>query len=318
MVTTEAWCSGECFMHLVKTILTSFSACRACQRNVPLYLSETEPSPYSFVVQLQHFVTYLALKEHPPPNITWNLDMTSVSIQGKGSLSLATYRLGLKRAVEDAQDFLLNTLMRGHSLSLEIPENFLDDLPCAQVGYGWVDTLALPHLPDSEPLLACFLREPNTPFLLPTSDGHFQLRTPAVHEWLYNYHKMTEMFLCLTLTTLPAPPRGTELVDSKVLNTTTRMRNLFRDHGRLWLIGMYDKTTNNKGHDGFIPRLYPKNVDRLISIWLVFARPVAIRFMTQLKSEESASVYREFLFPLYGARATSDQLTQALKVFSSK
>ncbi|KAF8479911.1 hypothetical protein JB92DRAFT_2837710 [Gautieria morchelliformis] len=270
---------------------------RACQQNVQLYLSDTESSPYSFVVQLQRYVTSLAHNEHPPPNITWDLHFTAVTIGCKGTLSLAKYRLGLQRAVRDAEHFLLKTLLRGHDLPLNIPDNFLDDLRNTSVGYGWVNNLPHPDSLKKEPLLALFLREPRSPFILPTTDGRFHLRHTAVRNWLNAYDHMTAMFMCLTQTTLPAPPRGTEL---------------------LWLIGMYDKTTNTKGHDAYIPRLYPKNVDRLISIWLAFARPLAIRWVTETESSMAASVFKQFMFPLSNKRATSEQFGQALQKFTLK
>ncbi|KAF8509154.1 hypothetical protein JB92DRAFT_2832091 [Gautieria morchelliformis] len=198
----------------------------ACQNNMETYLSETEPSPYSFVVQLQHLGTSLGHNQHPPPNITWNPDFTEVSIHNKGKLSLTKYRLGLEVAVDELEEFLLTTLLRGHEPPLHITDNVMNDLPNTPPGYGWVDNLPHMDILEVKPLLACFFSEASSPFKLPTADRRFQFLTVAVHKWLGNYDTMSHMFTCLTQTTLSAPPCGTELVDSKILNTSTRMRNL--------------------------------------------------------------------------------------------
>jgi hypothetical protein len=96
------------------------------------------------------------------------------------------------------------------------------------------------------------------------------------------------------------PPRFTELLATQFLNTATRARNIYFFSGRVFNIGMLNKTTFQLKQDKPIPRQYPHLVGLILFHYISFVRPIEILFLFELGQIEAANLSSSFLFHVCG------------------
>ncbi|OSX56002.1 hypothetical protein POSPLADRAFT_1161584 [Postia placenta MAD-698-R-SB12] len=116
---------------------------------------------------------------------------------------------------------------------------------------------------------------------------------------------------------LPAPPpRGTELVETRIRNGQIP-RNLYKDRGT-WLIHIHVKTTNITGNLSFVPTLCPPRLAKLLDWYLLIARPLETLLAAQVYDSEFTPLYHEFLFCQHGHVLTSRQFSVLMEQYTAR
>jgi hypothetical protein len=288
---------------------------RASSNYCQVMLSDNCQSPYGEICRLSHLTAYLAFNEAAPPKVTWSPDYTTVAVHGH-HVEVACMRTGTRRLLQDADIFFRAHVLRGHVLPLLPTEPLADDMSNRDYGYNW--TLSLTPTSEPHPLLSRFLREPNSPFFVRSHGSHFELSALAIRAWLHKLDDFVDQLAVLFHIGSPAPPRGTEEADIRGINDATRLRNYFHQHNHRWMIGLYDKTTNNKGRDNFVPRLVAPAVSRFIDQYIAWVVPCSAIFLHFLFGRQEAQIQRTFLFSRSGQRATSEHLSDQIKRFTQR
>ena len=210
---------------------------------------------------------------------------------------------GLRRAYNECRS-LLNLLCRGKDFSLDLPDNFIDDMTDTTYGYSWVN---LVNTVESEALMRHLMS--NTDGDSPCKLGHNQnLIWDAAWQlaWMRTAGQLNQLMANLHHTVPGQPSRISELCDFRLRNGL-RGRNIFYNHGALWLIGRRVKSETIVQHEDFIPVKLPPELFELYKIYLLIVRPVEINFARRLWGQDIASLYYEYLYVLNGVRLMESQ-----------
>ena len=107
--------------------------------------------------------------------------------------------------------------------------------------------------------------------------------------------------------TVPGQPsRIAELCDFRIRNGL-RGRNIFYNHGDIWLITRKVKSESLVQHEEFIPVKLPPELCRLYITYLLIIRPVEINFARRLWGQDAATLYHEYLYVMNGARLLEER-----------
>jgi len=237
--------------------------------------------------------------------------MTAVSIDGE-LITLDGLREGLKAQVEAVRQSIL--LITGE---VEVP-NWLsqgspikDDPRNTEPGYSFLKDARFrdAHLP----LLQKLVEHPD--WRIGCLDNE--------HQWLWNISAIFQFFkkagaiqkALMPLIRICSNDRGTELSDTKIANSTSRLRNLSIYQGRLYNNGAYSKTTENTGHDSYNPSLIPLEVSLLLVHYLVVIRPIERVLSRVIWDDDIAGLYGTYLFLIQGRRLTAEDDSEFLGHF---
>ncbi|OSX55738.1 hypothetical protein POSPLADRAFT_1163526, partial [Postia placenta MAD-698-R-SB12] len=182
------------------------------------------------------------------------------------------------------------------------------------LGYGWME---LPNLlAKSFPLLEILQDHPHFKICEVEHNGKLHWIHRGIMAVLAEFTVINEE-LAILCHMLPAPPpRGTELVETRIRNGQIP-RNLYKDRGT-WLIHIHVKTTNITGNLSFVPTLCPPRLAKLLDWYLLIARPLETLLAAQVYDSESTPLYHEFLFCQHGHVLTSRQFSVLMEQYTAR
>jgi hypothetical protein len=287
---------------------------RSVNAAVQLYLQIGTLKPFSQLCELSSFASHLVYAEASVPRIAWNHDMTEVSIDGE-MIVLDGLRESLKSQVEIVRESIL--LITGET---EVPNwlsqgpHLKDDPRNCEPGYSFLE--------DSR------FRDAHIHLLQKLVD-HSDWRIGCLDNlgrWVWNISAIFQFFektgaiqkALMPLIRICSNERGTELSDTKIANSTSRLRNLSIYQGRLYNSTAYTKTTENTNHDSYNPSLLPLEVSLLLVHYLAVIRPVEKILSRVIWNDEIATLYGTYLFLVQGRRLNAEDDSELLRNFFRK
>jgi hypothetical protein len=102
------------------------------------------------------------------------------------------------------------------------------------------------------------------------------------------------------------PSQIVELCDFRLRNEL-RGRNIFYNHGNLWLIIQCVKPETLIQHEEFIPVKLPPELCQLYKIYLLIIHLVEINFTQRLWGKQVTSLYHEYLYVINGQQLLEPQ-----------
>lgn len=217
-------------------------------------------------------------------------------------MHLDDWILGMRKAYNDAMG-LVQALCRNKEFLIDISNDLVDNMSDARYGYSWVDsvtrvepTALMKHLmSNTEGDVPCKLGRDESLIW----DAAWQLR------WMRSAGDLNQLMANLHHTVPGQPSRIAELCDFRIRNGL-RGRNIFFNHGDIWLITRRVKSETLVQHEEFIPVKLPPELCQLYKIYLVIIRPVEIDFARRLWGADKAALYHEYLYVMNGDRLLED------------
>ena len=258
--------------------------------------------PFNTIVEYKRFATALAITNASPPATTLSADAKIVTYKEK-TLHLDDWILGMRRAYNESMS-LVGLLCRSKSFPLDLPNDLVDDMSNSTYGYSWLDsvkcvdpTALMKHLmSNTEGDVPCKLGKDETLIW----DAAWQM------SWLRKAGELNQLMANLHHTVPGQPSRIAELCDFRLRNGL-RGRNVFYNHGDIWLINRRVKSETLVQHEEFIPVKLPPELCELYKIYLVVIRPVEIDFARRLWGNKVATLYHEYLYVIDGARLLEER-----------
>lgn len=258
---------------------------------------------------MQALASSIALQTIHPPRVGWNPDFTKLTIDGE-ILDLAALRSGLRAVYDKCVETLLSLTGEGH-FEFKIDADVRDNLRNRQRGASFLENPEYANAHHG--LLERLVTHPSWRICFVASNGTIHWNIPA----LVRFFTLTSSLingLAFLLHIVPSlPQRGTEFMDTKIRNTSCRLRNMFFICMELYNIGMYTKMTNITRHDSFIPSLIPDELRNIAVAYLAEIRPIEVLLSRVLWNATAASHYEEYFFVNLGRRMTSEDLTRLLQ-----
>jgi hypothetical protein len=124
--------------------------------------------------------------------------------------------------------------------------------------------------------------------------------------WMRKAGELNQLMANLHHTVPGQPSRISELCDFRLRNGL-RGRNIFYNHGDIWLITRRVKSETLVQHEEFIPVKLPPELCQLYKLYLLIVRPVEIDFARRLWGQDVATLYHEYLYVMNGARLLEDR-----------
>lgn len=218
-------------------------------------------------------------------------------------MNLDDWVLGMRKAYNDCIA-LVHYLCRGKDFSLDVPDDYVDNMSDNKYGYSWLDsvkgvssTALMEHLmSNSEADVPCKMGIDDTLIW----DAAWQI------SWMRKAGELNQLMANLHHTVPGQPSRIAELCDYRLRNGL-RGRNVFYNHGEIWLITRRVKSESIVKHEEFIPVKLPPELCQLYKIYLIIIRPVEIDFARRLWGTETATAYHEYLYVGDGHRLMEDR-----------
>ncbi|KAJ7133919.1 hypothetical protein C8R43DRAFT_641647 [Mycena crocata] len=142
-----------------------------------------------------------------------------------------------------------------------------------------------------------------------------QWNVPHILQWCQNADHAIYDHLVGSWTQTPASSRGTEMVEVKIQNISTRERELlYLDNHLTYGMG-YNKTTNQTGFDRLILRAPCRELGDEIAFYLIYVRPLLVFWAAIAfpEIEDAAQTYEEYLWVAGGKRLKSQDISDALE-----
>ena len=218
-------------------------------------------------------------------------------------MHLDDWILGMREAYNNCMS-LVQFLCRGKDFLLDIPVDFVDNMSDNRYGYSWLDsvkgastTTLMEHLmSNTVGDVPCKLGRGGTLIW----DAAWQM------SWMRKAGELNQLMANLHHTVPGQPSRIAELCDFRLRNGL-RGRNVFYNHGDIWLITRRVKSETLVQHEEFIPVKLPPELCHLYKIYLIIIRPVEIDFARRLWGIKAAAEYHEYLYVMGGGRLLEDQ-----------
>ena len=287
---------------------------RAVEHYCNLNLRTGGLHPFNTLQEYQRLASSLAYSTPSPPTTTLSSDAKIVTYKDK-TMHLDNWISGMRQAYNDCLS-LVQVLCRNKDFSIDMPDNFVDNMSNKTCGYSLFEGVMKKM--DDEPLMKHLLS--NTTGDCPCKFGQNEtLIWDAAWQlaWMRKAGELNQLLANLHHTVPGQPSRIAELCDSRIRNGL-RGRNVFYDHGALWLIGRRVKPETLVHHEDFIPVKLPPELCQLFIIYLLFIRPVEVNFSRRLWSQEIAEQYNEYLYISNGVRLLEDEFYLQFKRWTEK
>lgn len=281
--------------------LCLISHLRAVEHYCNLNIKTGGLHPFNTLIEYQRFASALSYANPNPPTTTLSADAKTVTYKDK-TIHLDDWILGMRQAYNDSMSLVQNLCGR-KDFSIDLPQDFVDNMSDASYGYSWLDAVnciepaaLMKHLmSNTEGNLPCKMGWDETLIW----DSAWQL------SWMRMAGDLNQLLANLHHTVPGQPSRVAELCDFRLRNGL-RGRNIFYNHGDIWLITRRVKSETLVQHEEFIPVKLPPELCTLYKIYLVIIRPVEIDFARRLWGDDAATLYHEYLYVMNGDRLFED------------
>ncbi|KAJ7029094.1 hypothetical protein C8F04DRAFT_1289060 [Mycena alexandri] len=206
----------------------------------------------------------------------------------------------------------------------KIPFDYIwDDITCPDVNYSF--------LRDPKNALPAGNHYPLLELLMESRPGHFGKRSNVagdpiewdaanISDWCREADKTLGFHMMGNWTQFPGTPRGTEMVELKLKNLSTRERELFYLDGHLTFISGRNKTTNQSGYDKSILRTPNKDLGNQQIFYLIFIRPLLVLWAPIAYPDvvDASQTYEEYMWVTGGRKWISKDITDTLRHFTQE
>ena len=268
--------------------------------------------PFNTLMEYQRFASSLAYANTSPPTTTLSSDAKTVTYKDR-TLHLDDWVLGMRQAYNDAVT-LFRHLCRNKDFLLDLPSDHVDSMSDTSYGYSWLDTVKcvetgalMKHLMSNKEDAPCKIGGDDTLIW----DSAWQL------SWMRSAGELNQLMANLHHTVPGQPSRIAELCDFRVRNGL-RSRNMFYNHGDIWLITRRVKSETLVQHEEFIPVKLPPELCELYKLYFLIVRPVEIDFARRLWGKKAATLYYEYMYVINGNRLLEDQFYVQFKTWTEQ
>lgn len=269
-----------------------------------MYLNTENLSAYYNVCSISAYATTLVHTSPTIPNVTWNPALDAVKVDGK-ILRMSALRNGCKE-LSEAIDKLLDTLMDGHDIPIQMPEDIGDNLANDEMGYSYLD---LHEYTSKDALLNAFLNDPSSKLFYLGPDGKPCLNHREAHSWMVKAAQLNSLFGFSIHITGGQPPRAPEVTDARIRNGE-RKRGLMKDHNHLFVVSLQSKSSNLTGKDKLNVRKLAETTMHQLDKYLIIIRPLEAllgRLLYDTNEDQSAGrAYHSFLMVQFGKKIEGD------------
>ena len=136
-----------------------------------------------------------------------------------------------------------------------------------------------------------------------------------VRKWLVYIRILQEKLAVLLHICSGSPGRGTEVATFNLQNTAFTPRNVYVSEGVIVLLARYSKQRKEKGSDKIIARYLDQKTSRLLTIFLVFVKPVQ-GFLLERVQRTEQSLHQKHMTPLFASengRMTADRFRDVIR-----
>ncbi|KAI0558814.1 Helicase [Gracilaria domingensis] len=262
-----------------------------------------------------NFIRFAPCFEHKPGcGVVNNIEIPLCS-EEQGSLSTAIRNMQNK-AIEIATEVLLN--------GFAVPGDFYEtacalyeDIPCRDAGFffgkhsqsdghckKWVRAI-LSHFANAQTSKYATGSNGNDALFEKDKEMNW-VATPRSETWMSALEEYLKILYVLCITVCGGPPRGTELANTRLKNSSTGMRNIYLYRRRLTFFHTYWKG-KEKQRGKPIARFPDPITSLLLFIAILLLKPVE---WSLLKAKGIDNNFSDFLFSVKGRMITVDVLNQ--------
>ena len=273
--------------------------------------------PFDQIKELSSYASSIVLAEPLPPRISWDDGMTTVAIDGE-HISLDFLRQGIQEEIRQLESCIL--ALTGEQsipdwLSKDDGGRPVKDEPRNRdPGYSFLDDSRFRDR--HHPFLRHLVEDPEWNLARMDVTQKLVKNMVVCHRVFDRTEEIQEKLLVLIH--IFSHCRGTELAETKIQNSASRLRNLAIYHDRLYNNISHTKTSQSTGHDSYLPCLLPAEISRLLVHYLVVIRPVEVYLSLVLWGEQTAALYTTYLFVARQRRLTASHDSAFLEVFFNK
>ena len=260
--------------------------------------------PFNSIFEMQQFASAIAKNRAAPPVINWSDDYSKLTVRGQ-CIKLDSVRAGLQEMESKAWEILDDITLK-ERIPYNIPKDMVDDMTDSSIGYSWLDNG--PFTESENALLQKLMQDPASK-LGYKENGKLKCNMVAAVGLMDKLAEVNRLLSVLLHIAPSQPARGTEHVDQKIRNSW-RLRNLFHQDGKLWMVTQYTKTTNLTGRDVFIPMIVPDRLAKLLEYYLVVFRPLETTLAGIIYGKDAAQLYHDYLYVERGERVSSKDFGQ--------
>ncbi|KAF9470424.1 hypothetical protein BDN70DRAFT_821396, partial [Pholiota conissans] len=278
-----------------------------------LNIDPSVPSPYNNCLEYQALISSLAYRAGKAP--TTRISDDGMFINWKGhEFGVAAFREALQLLANRIQTNI-NDLIGRYNISINIPENILDDWNENSRGYSW--TTSSNFIDDNRALLKAVLNDPDQNIASVDISGKFKWNPEKCWNIIQHCDQISADLALLSFFTIGPSSRGTEFLDSSYANGL-RPRTMFHDRDGLWLITRRVKSETLTGQESFIPKKCHPHLTHLFHQYLLIIRPLEAELMFSLRDATVYQQYKEFLYMKSGHRLESDTFSAMISQFLEK
>lgn len=253
---------------------------------------------FNSLQEVMHYGSFVASGEEGLPKCIWKSDercyLDGVLIE------LDKLRDMMKKQLEKTLTFFLARILLGFAPEsvLTCPNHIVDDLRNKQAGYSFIADHrnqfhgveeAFSHWLVSHPVHGPIFGHVDV-------EGQFVWNLGAVRDWLKHLQHFKKLLFLLIHLTSGLPQRGTEASETQFANTHTALRNVFAVGTRILIIGAYNKTSHNTGHNKLLPRALHEDVAKLLVWYLALVHPLEKVFAHLVVSKKHLADYSSHLW----------------------
>lgn len=223
--------------------------------------------------------------------MSWNDSLTVVTFEGR-PFCMNRWRSGIARQLKELWE-MMDIATNGKRYSLDKTSIHSEDMTKAAPGEGFANNVDV-FAPDTLMNDKASNPEANL-FRQIRSDGTLDV----VHTTALKYLQLgtqIQLRIGFLIQTCAGPPRRIpEFADTQIRNTI-RYRHFMRDHGRIFHICNYTKSTNVSGRDSYSAVALPDQLVQLLDYYIFVLRPLEKTLGTHLYGKDACSNYHYLFF----------------------
>lgn len=261
------------------------------------WLNKDLNTSYAGICAISSFLNTIVFCSKTEAQMSWDALLSELSWHGE-LLKLEKLRSGIKKAIIEVKDTLCS-LSGGSVLSYDMPSDYSENMSDTKYGYSFLNESWI----EQNALLKHLIKK-STDLLREGPNGKVEFKPSQALDFLTACEKLRGKLGCIIQITSGQPMRTTETIDMRIRNTE-RNRAFYKDHGEIICITNYQKTSNNKGYDAFIPHLIPHEVAQLLEYYLIVIRPLETLMASQIYGFSEAQTYHFYFHVHQGKRITA-------------
>lgn len=155
-------------------------------------------------------------------------------------------------------------------------------------------------------------------YTLRVAGGALIWKPVMARRYLADCHHLLKVFFFLMQLTCGSPPRGTEMMELYVHNSSYRPRNIYIRNGLVLLYSRYNKTDSHTSRAKAIARLLPRELSAYVVQYMVVVRPCQLMLSQADREEDQMGAQSTFWLPYaHGSRWDTEFLSTIMQGYFS-